>query len=109
MIIYFSNLDSANKDIGDVDVENRRIYAFLLNENIIYKHCPTVLACSLEYQKMALKGEEEKALITQIKNDENIKELVPKVMPQKVPVNLKALLITLAYMLRMDEGEKEIL
>jgi len=30
-------------------------------------------------------------------------------MPQKVPVNLKALLITLAYMLRMDEAEKEIL
>jgi hypothetical protein len=49
VFIDFSNLDAANKDIGDVDVENRRIYAFLLNENLIYKHCPTVLACSIEF------------------------------------------------------------
>jgi len=31
---------------------------------------------------MALKGEEEKEIITQIKNDENVKELIPKVMPK---------------------------
>jgi len=49
VFIDYSNLDAANKDIGDVDVENRRIYAFLLNENLIYKHCPTLLACSIEY------------------------------------------------------------
>jgi hypothetical protein len=58
---------------------------------------------------MALKGEDEKTIINQIRNDENVKELIPKVMPNRVPTNLKALCITLAYMLRMDEIENEVL
>ena len=62
-----------------MDVENRRIFAFLLNENMIYKNCPTVLACSLEYQKMGIKSEKEKEIINAIKSDENVKELIPKV------------------------------
>lgn len=72
-------MDSANKDIGDVDVENRKIFAFLLNENMIYKNCPTILACSIEYQKMGVKSEKEKEVINAIKSDENVKELIPKV------------------------------
>lgn len=55
---------------------------------------------------MGIKNEEEKNIINAIKNDENVKELIPKAIPNRVPVNLKALCITLAYMLRMDEIEK---
>jgi hypothetical protein len=43
-------LDSQNKEIGDVSIENRQIYAFLINENMTYKNCPTVLACSVEFK-----------------------------------------------------------
>jgi hypothetical protein len=52
---------------------------------------------------MGLKNEKDKQVINSIKNDENVKELIPKVTPNRVPVNLKALCLTLAYMLRMDE------
>lgn len=107
--IPYSNLDSSNKDIGDVDVENRRIFAFLLNENMIYKNCPTLLSCSLEYSKMGIKSEKEKVIINAIKNDENVKELIPKVTANRVPVNLKALCLTLAYMLRMNEIEDPVM
>jgi len=106
--IYYSNLDSSNKDIGDVDVENRRIFAFLLNENMIYKNCPTILSCSIEYSKMGIKSEKEKSVINAIKNDENVKELIPKVTPNRVPVNLKALCLILAYMLRMNEIDENL-
>jgi hypothetical protein len=56
--LYYSNLDATNKDIGDVSAENRRLFAFLINENMIYKNCPTVLGCSLEFRQLKVKNEE---------------------------------------------------
>ena len=42
-----------------------------------------------------------------IKQDDNVKELLPKVSPSKqLPVNIKAVCIILAYMLRMNELDK---
>jgi hypothetical protein len=39
-----------------------------------------------------------------IKSDDAVKELLPKVAPNRMlPVNIKALCIILAYMLRMNE------
>jgi hypothetical protein len=99
-----SNLDSSDKDIGDVDVNNRRIFAYLLNENMIYKNCPTLLACGIEFQKMAIKNEKDQTVMNSIKQDDAVKELLPKVSPSKqLPVNIKALCLILAYMLRMNE------
>lgn len=46
---FYFNLDSNNKDVGDISVENRQIFAFFINENMTYKNCPTLLACSVEY------------------------------------------------------------
>ena len=78
-----SNLDSSDKDIGDVDVNNRRIFAYLLNENMIYKNCPTLLACGIEFQKMAIKNEKDQTVMNSIKQDDAVKELLPKVSPSK--------------------------
>lgn len=54
-----SNLDQTNKDVGGVDLENRKIYAFLINENLIYKNCPALLANSIEFKGMKVKSKEE--------------------------------------------------
>lgn len=64
---FYFNLDSSNKDIGDVDVENRRMFAALINENMIYKNVPTILACSLEYQRMTVKNKDEESRLNSIK------------------------------------------
>lgn len=74
----YSNLDSTNKDIGDVNVENRRLYAYLINENLIFKNCPTVLACSFEFQNMKVKSQKESETLADIKKDDFVKELIPK-------------------------------
>ena len=58
---------------------------------------------------MGLKNEKETAIINAIKTDENVKELIPKVTPNRVPVNLKALCLTLAYMLRMSEVNETVI
>ena len=45
--------------------------------------------------------------MNKIKQDDAVKELLPKVSPSKqLPVNIKALCIILAYMLRMNELEE---
>lgn len=112
IVVYnlnYSNLDSSNKDIGDVDVENRRMFAALINENMIYKNCPTLLACSLEFQKMPVRSKQEEAILNAIKADENVKELLPKIAPNRMlPVNIKALCIIVAYMLRMNELDQTL-
>ncbi len=55
-VIFYYNLDSLNKDIGGVDVENRKIFENLLNENVTYKNYPALLACGIEYRKLQIKN-----------------------------------------------------
>jgi hypothetical protein len=56
---------------------------------------------------MAIKNDGELAVMNAIKGDDNVKELIPKITPSKqLPVNIKALCIILAYMLRMNELDK---
>jgi hypothetical protein len=45
-------------DLGGVNVENRRIFAYLLNENLLYKNCPTLLANALEFRDMKIKNQD---------------------------------------------------
>mgnify|MGYP000083943819 CR=1 FL=1 len=53
---------------------------------------------------MAIKSEKEKEIMNAIKSDESVKELLPKIAPNRMlPSNIKALCIVLAYMLRMNE------
>lgn len=74
----FSNLDSTNKDLGGVDVENRKIYAYLINENLIYKNCPALLANSIEFRGMKVKHQEESNILSKIRENEEVQELIPK-------------------------------
>lgn len=57
---------------------------------------------------MAIKNEQDKAVVNAIKQDDNVKELIPKTVPNRVPANLKALCLTLAYMLRMNELNESV-
>jgi len=56
---FYFNLDMNSKDLGGISVENRKIYAFLINENLIYKHCPLLLANSVEFQNMRVASVKE--------------------------------------------------
>ena len=74
----FRNLDQSNKDIGGVDVENRRIYAYLLNENLIYKQLPVIFAHSFEFRNFKVKSPEEATVLQKMKADETVREIIPK-------------------------------
>lgn len=56
--IIYSNLDSQNKDPGDISIENRKIFAYMINENMTYKDCPKILACAEEFRHIKPKNEQ---------------------------------------------------
>ena len=45
--------------MGGVLVENRRVFFMMINENLIMKQCPQLLANSIEFLQMKIKNKEE--------------------------------------------------
>lgn len=76
--LYINFADSTHKNEGGVLLENKRIFGALLNENLIYKNMPQVLARSLEFERMAAKSKVEVDLLRKLKEDERIAEMMPK-------------------------------
>ena len=76
---FFLNQISANeKDVGGVDVDNRKIFTELINENMVDKHIPGILAHSSEFIKMKVKSKDELALLKKIKEEDKVKDAIPK-------------------------------
>lgn len=74
---FYYNLDSQNKDVGDISIENRNIFAFMINENMTYKNCPTLLACALEFNGVKARSKEAEEQFRKIRTDDATKELIP--------------------------------
>ena len=64
--------------MGGVDVDNRKIFTELINENMIDKHIPGILAHSHEFAGMKVKSKDELALLKKIKEEDKVKEAIPK-------------------------------
>lgn len=87
-------------------VENRRLYAYLLNENLILKNCPAILANSLEYNELKIKTQAEQQVMAKMRNNEEVKDLVPKdTQRRSKQANPKALVLIIAYLMRLEELE----
>ena len=103
-------MDSNNKDPGDISIENRKIFATLLNENFTYKNAPTLLACSVEFHGIKPRTPEMSKQLAAIKSDDATKELIPiKIAGALADIlNVPSLCIILAYMLRMNELDESL-
>lgn len=77
----------------------------MINENMTYKNCPTVLACSVEFQGVKPRSPEASKQLQAIKSDDSCQELIPMKASGKLAelLNMPSLCIILAYMLRMNE------
>jgi hypothetical protein len=76
-MFFYINLDNANMDQG-VDVNNIKIYQHLLNENMLEKNFPAMLANSIEFQNVPIKSEQQAEALRKIKANEEVKESLPK-------------------------------
>lgn len=81
---YFLSKISANeKDVGGVDVDNRKIFTELINENMTGKQIPGILAHSQELSAMRVRSEAELSILRRIRGADVVKEALPKVSAKK--------------------------
>jgi len=102
---FYFNLNSQNTEVGDISVDNMRIFAGMLSENLIYKNCPTILACSEEFRNIKPRSKDAEEQLKKIRADDATKELIPLKPQGRLAeiLNQPTLLIVLAFMLRMNE------
>lgn len=104
-MFFYINLENSNLDQG-VDVNNTKIYQHLLNENMLEKNFPAMLANSIEFQNVPIKNEAQAEALRKIKANEEVKESLPK-ENQKNSQNMgfTALLVILGYLHNLDQSK----
>jgi hypothetical protein len=108
---FFLNQITANeKDVGGVDVDNRKIFTELINENMLMKHIPGILAHSYEFSTMKVRTKEELEILKKIKELDQVKEAIPsaKQDAKKGPVQVKPICLVMGYMYDIIE-KKDLL
>ena len=96
---YFLNQITANeKDVGGVDIDNRKRFTDLINENMIGKQIPGILARSLEFMAMKVRSPEELQILKRIKGDERVKEAIPKQTDKTEALQVKPICLLTGYM-----------
>lgn len=75
-----------------------------------YKNCPTILACSIEFNQIKPRSEQAAKQLQAIKTDDATKELIPAKATGKLAeiLNQPTLCIILGYMLRMSELDESL-
>lgn len=80
---FLNQINSNQKDVGGVDVDNRKIFTELINENMTGKQIPAILANSQELSAMRVRSETELAILRRIRANDVVKEALPKVKKDK--------------------------
>ena len=76
---YFLNKISSNeKDVGGVDIDNRKIFTEQINENMLGKQIPVIFAQSHEFSKLTVRNQEEFNVLKRIKAEAQVKDVIPK-------------------------------
>lgn len=82
-----------------MELKNKSVFGQLLNENMLLKNMPQVMARSIEFQNLVAKNKGELPLLRQLKDDPEISELLPKVISRQTKnQNLKPILLILGML-----------
>lgn len=57
----------------------------MINENMLMKHIPGILAYSVEFSQMKVRSKEELDILKKIKETEAVKEAIPKANDKRGP------------------------
>ena len=98
---FLNQITSNEKDVGGVDVDNRKIFTDLINENMLMKHIPGILAHSFEFSQMKVRSKDELDILKRIKENDQVKEAIPsaKHEDKKGAVQVKPICLIMGYML----------
>lgn len=95
---FYNKIMSNQKDVGGVDVDNRKIFTELINENMLGKHIPGILAHSAEFSNLKVRSKEELEILKRIKNNDEVKEAIPKSNEKRPPVQVKPVCLLTGHM-----------
>ena len=103
--LFLNQITANEKDVGGVDVDNRKIFTELINENMLMKHIPGVLAHSYEFSQMKVRSKDELEILKRIKELDEVKEAIPtaKQDAKKGPVQFKPICLIMGYMYNIIE------
>lgn len=95
---FLSQITSNQKDVGGVEIENRKLFTPLINENMIGKNIPVILAHSSELAQMRV-PKDEFSILDRLKRCEEVKEILPKTKSgEAAKYNAKPIILLMAYM-----------
>lgn len=103
--LFLNQITANEKDVGGVDVDNRKIFTELINENMLMKHIPGVLAHSYEFSQMKVRSKDELEILKRIKELDEVKEAIPtaKQDAKKGAVQVKPICLIMGYMYNIIE------
>ena len=103
--LFLNQITANEKDVGGVDVDNRKIFTELINENMLMKHIPGILAHSYEFSQMKVRSKDELEILKRIKELDAVKEAIPtaKQDAKKGPVQVKPICLIMGYMYNIIE------
>lgn len=102
---FWNRITSSEKDVGGVNVENRRVFTELINENMLGKQIPGILAQTVEFSAMKVKSKDELSVLQRIKMSDDVKEAIPKQKTDKPPVQAKPICLLMGYMHNLLKDE----
>ena len=88
-------------------MDNRKIFTDLINENMLMKHIPGILAYSFEFSQMKVRSKDELEILKKIKEFDPVKEAIPnhKKDDKKPPPQVKPICLIMGYMYNIIEKE----
>lgn len=96
---FYSKLEESQVDVGGIDLETRKMFTDLIDENIELKRMPGILQFSSEFQGMRVRSKDEVALLKKLREDERIKGYIPKMNNSKLPeIQVKPIVLLAGFM-----------
>jgi len=96
---FYTKLEESQVDVGGIDLETRKMFTDLIDENIDLKRMPGILQFSSEFQGMRVRSKDEIALLKKLREDEKIKGYIPKMNNSKLPeIQVKPIILLAGFM-----------
>jgi len=113
---FYLQLFKEERDIGGVDLENRKKFSFMVDENLMGLLIPGVLGQGEEFKNMKVRSKKELESMKKLKELPEIKAAIPREKYEGKDINIKPICLLMAYMLDIreeygltdEETEKEL-
>lgn len=105
---FYISLDSSNKEEGGISLDNKKVYGTLINENMLMKNMPQMLAKSIELANIPSKSAKETQMLKKIRDIPEVNELIPRATVTRRSKaaggeNQKSIVMILAHLMGASE------